>query len=61
MEDKPKFMSSNYNTTRRKYERKLCDLQLSKDILNRIQKAQAIKEKLDKWNTIKQKSAFQKT
>lgn len=26
MEDKPKFMSSNYNTTRRKYERKLCDL-----------------------------------
>lgn len=50
MEHKPKLMSYNYKATRRKYRIKFCGLWWSKDFLDRIQKAQTIKEKINKLN-----------
>jgi hypothetical protein len=56
VDQRSKHKNSNYKTLRRKYRKKLHDIEFSHDFLDMTPKVQAIKEKLDQLDFIKIKT-----
>ena len=61
MDHRCKYKTSNSKPTEENIGENICKLELSKDYLCTIQKAQSIKEQIDKLDFFKTRNSVQKT